>query len=145
MKLILVRHGETNYNVKNVLSAKPGEHVFLTKKGTSQASEAAKNLKNKKFDIIFVSEMFRTQQTASIINQFHNQIFIVESNINEYFTDNEGKTLEEAHQQDKDIKDWYTYRHKTGESLFDLAARVKIFLEELKTKPFEQVLIVSHE
>ena len=145
MKLTLIRHGETNYNKQNLISAKTGTHVFLTEKGIQQAQQAAKELEGEHFDAIFVSEMYRTLQTAAIINDTHQHIPIVDSRLNENYSANEDKNLDDVREENENREDWFTYRHLDGESLFDVYKRVEEFLSELRTKPFKQVLIVTHE
>lgn len=145
MKITVVRHGETNYNVAGLVSALPGEKVHLTDEGISQIEKVSKELENEKFDIIIVSEMFRTQQTAGIINNPHQLFMIIDSRINEFFSDFEDKHFDEVRKEYID-KDWYTHRHGEGESIEDVKVRVYNFLDELRTKKqFKSILIVTHE
>jgi broad specificity phosphatase PhoE len=63
--LYLVRHGETEWNVKKINQGQ--SESFLTKKGVGQAKETADKLKDVKFDAIFSSDLSRTKETAAII------------------------------------------------------------------------------
>src|SRR3989339_819938 len=63
--LYLVRHGETEWNVKKINQGQ--SESFLTEKGIEQAKETAERLKDIKFDAIFSSDLSRTQRTAEII------------------------------------------------------------------------------
>ncbi len=47
MKLIFLRHGQTNYNVKALCNSKPNPKVRLTALGRKQAEVAAQLLKKK--------------------------------------------------------------------------------------------------
>ena len=72
MKLYLARHGRTNYNDLGLCNADPAVDVHLTPSGVAQAGALAEKLKLVPLDHIFASELNRTQQTAEIINKFHN-------------------------------------------------------------------------
>lgn len=65
--------------------------MHITAEGTKQAKALAKKLKDVPFDHIFVSEMRRTQQTAEIVNQFHNATVVVEPLFNDHRSGFEGK------------------------------------------------------
>src|SRR3989338_10264961 len=63
--LYLVRHGETEWNVKKINQGQ--SESFLTEVGIQQAKETGQKLKNVKFDAIFSSDLSRTYKTAEII------------------------------------------------------------------------------
>lgn len=63
--LYLVRHGETEWNVKGITQGQMNS--FLTEKGRQQALVTANELKDINFDAIFSSDLIRTQNTAEII------------------------------------------------------------------------------
>jgi broad specificity phosphatase PhoE len=63
--LYLVRHGETEWNVKGITQGQTNSS--LTENGKQQALDTAKELKNINFDAIFSSDLTRTQDTAEII------------------------------------------------------------------------------
>ena len=79
MKVVVVRHGQTNYNVVGLYNVDPTVDVFLTKVGIGEAKQLAEQFKNEPFDAIFVSELPRTRQTAEYINQFHNLPILVDA------------------------------------------------------------------
>lgn len=146
MKLTAIRHGETNINVNKTVDAKLGKHVFLTEKGEKQIEETALKLKDEKFDLIIVSELYRAQQSAGIINQYHQQMMIVDPRINENDFDVNGMTYKEAHKIYDGREDWFTYKHGNGESFQNVKERVWNFLDELKKKKhLKNVLVVTHE
>lgn len=57
MKLILVRHGQTNYNVKDLCNSRPNPKIQLTALGKKQIALTAQKLKVKKIDVVYVSEL----------------------------------------------------------------------------------------
>src|SRR3989344_8936348 len=67
MKIILIRHGESEHNAKITLS----RDSKLTKKGEIQAKHLGEKIKNKKIkiDAIYTSNLIRSKQTAEIISK----------------------------------------------------------------------------
>lgn len=61
-KLILVRHGQSIWNLENRFTG--WADIPLSKKGILEARKAGKLLKNFKFDVTYTSELLRAQQTA---------------------------------------------------------------------------------
>ena len=69
MRLILVRHGETEENVAGILQGQtPG---VLTAAGIDQARKLALRLKDEKIDFIYSSDLKRASDTAEAIAAFH--------------------------------------------------------------------------
>ncbi|GAB3815085.1 histidine phosphatase family protein [Tessaracoccus terricola] len=63
MRLILIRHGETQANVDRLLdTAVPG--LPLTERGVEQAHALAEAIADEEIDAVFVSTLTRAQQTA---------------------------------------------------------------------------------
>jgi broad specificity phosphatase PhoE len=68
--LYIVRHGETNWNVKNLVQGHTD--IPLNKNGEIQAKNLAKKLKRIKFAAVFSSDLLRAKRTAEIIAAEHN-------------------------------------------------------------------------
>jgi broad specificity phosphatase PhoE len=66
MKLVLIRHGESDANVSGVLSSQSTDPYSLTKKGERQVIDVAKKLRGK-IDTLYVSPFLRTEQTAQVL------------------------------------------------------------------------------
>lgn len=62
--MILVRHGESLWNEKNLFSG--CVDVPLTNKGIEEAIEAGKRIRNLPIDIIYTSALIRAQMTAML-------------------------------------------------------------------------------
>lgn len=62
--LILIRHGESLWNEKNLFSG--CVDVPLTNKGIEEAIEAGKRIRNLPIDIIYTSALIRAQMTAML-------------------------------------------------------------------------------
>lgn len=64
MRLILIRHGETQSNVDHLLdTAHPG--APLTDRGLQQAHDLAESIAHEDIDALFVSTLTRAQQTSA--------------------------------------------------------------------------------
>lgn len=68
-KLILMRHGESIWNQKNLFTG--WVDVPLSQKGICEAEEAGRAIQNLPIDIIFTSRLIRADQTWSIAMAFH--------------------------------------------------------------------------
>lgn len=71
MKLILVRHGETEENRKGILQGHMDNQ--LTEKGIEQAKTLAESLENEKIDAIYSSDLARAKNTAKEIAKMHSE------------------------------------------------------------------------
>jgi 2,3-bisphosphoglycerate-dependent phosphoglycerate mutase len=78
-KLILIRHGQSVYNEKNLFTG--WANVDLTSKGVNEANDAAPLLKNINFTHAFTSKLIRAQKTLEIILDKLNQRLEVTENI----------------------------------------------------------------
>jgi 2,3-bisphosphoglycerate-dependent phosphoglycerate mutase len=67
--LILIRHGESLWNEKNLFTG--CVDVPLTKKGVEEAIEAGKRISNIPVDVIYTSSLIRAQMTAMLAMTQH--------------------------------------------------------------------------
>jgi broad specificity phosphatase PhoE len=145
MKLTLIRHGQTNYNLKDLCNGRPNSKVYLTSLGKKQAQSAAKKLSKEKFEVIFISELRRSRQTAEIINQYHKVPLIKDKRLNDRsMGEFEGRPATLFYIWRDAHKNRWTCRPKGGESYEDMKERVNNFLKDLAKKKYKKVLIVSH-
>lgn len=79
---VLIRHGESEANVRNVIS-EDVEKYPLTEKGRDQAKFIAEQIGGFKFDGIISSPVLRARQTAEIISEFMGIPYVVDSRIRE--------------------------------------------------------------
>ncbi|MFH1749825.1 MAG: histidine phosphatase family protein [bacterium] len=70
MKIILVRHGESEGNISNLIQGGMSK-INLTVNGCEQAKKLAEKLHKVKVDLAFVSPLDRAKQTAEIISKKH--------------------------------------------------------------------------
>ena len=145
MKIYAVRHGQTNYNVRNLCNNDPSKDVHLTELGLSQANSVAEKLDNHhKFEVIFISELPRTRQTAEIINRNHSVEVIVDSRINDRATGFDSKPASEFFVAVDAAPDPLAAKFNDGESFLEEKKRVFEFLDEVTSKDYKSILIVSH-
>lgn len=146
MKLIATRHAETNYNIKDLVNYDPAVDVHLTKKGIKQAKDLAEQLKDFKFDAIYVSRLKRTKQTADIINRYHQQNLLVNKLLDDTRNGFEGRPYDEAKGWRDAQPDPVSARYLDKfESVSDMTIRVQKFIDYLKRhhKSNETILIIT--
>ena len=140
MKIYVVRHGQTNINE---LGYHGTENDDLTDLGISEAKELVDKLKNINFDLIICSPMIRTKHTCEILNI--NKIPVIyDDRIKERNAGNlSGKSRENENREE--YWNYYsTIQYGTSENIKHFFERVYDFLDELKTKNYKNVLIVTH-
>jgi isoleucyl-tRNA synthetase len=149
----VMRHGESESNVKNnmhgVVSSRLENIDHLTKKGIVQVEEAAKKLKNKKIDLIFVSPFMRTKETLEILKKnlgFTDEQIIFDKRLGELDAgDFEGKSWDEYRDMFIDEKQRFLEPIHGGESILDVKKRMGDFIYELEEKYQDKnILMISH-
>lgn len=143
MQLLLMRHGHTQYNELHLCNDDPRVDVHLTAQGIAQAQAAAETLRDVRLDLILVTELPRTQQTAAIINQWHQAPIQVEPRFNDIRSGFEGQPVDAYFAAVG--RDRFNIRPPGGESLRDFQARVLPALDELRRRQEQAVLVVTHE
>ncbi len=146
IKLIFVRHGESEDNVNKL----HGGHssAQLTKIGKEQAHNAAIYLKNEHIDLFYVSDLQRTKQTADpIIREHLNAPVIYEPRLREKNTGiHTGQPIGTSQAKAKELGlTMKEYRPENGESYDDLMVRAVSFIEDvIKTHQGKTVALISH-
>ncbi|MBE6115071.1 MAG: histidine phosphatase family protein [Erysipelotrichaceae bacterium] len=160
MRLVLIRHGETYANTlygtqkQQLIGALDNELTKLNETGIKQAEEA-KTLVEKylPIDTIYVSDLTRTKQTASII--FPNREYILEPRLRERSLGSlEGVLLAEILQDERvmDLVDLdrdgveraMLVKPSDGECYQDVFDRLREFLSTLDFESDSTVALVSH-
>lgn len=144
MKLFLVRHSQTNYNVLGLCNGDPAVDVHLTREGIEQTQNLAELLREATFDTVYISELPRTRETAAIINQFHNKEVIVDGRLNDNRTGYEGKPVKEWQAALEASDDKWNAVFNDGESLAAAARRGQSFLEDVTHSGHDSILVVTH-
>lgn len=147
MRLIIVRHGQTDENVKEIIIGQDID-VVLNEQGVLQAQKLADFLKNENINFAYTSYQGRAIHTAKEILRFHPSAKIIvahqlkEQNLGIY----EGKGKAEWKNIKKNIKEpFHSFKPKDGESYAELQERIKVFFNDLiKNHENDTVLMVSH-
>ena len=155
MNLILIRHGQSEWNALNQFTGwkDPG----LTSKGVEEARNAGKIINNLKinFDLVFTSALIRAQNTAEIILKEINQPLSTIKNqaLNERnYGDLAGLNKDDARKRwgDEQVHIWrrsYDIPPPGGESLKNTGERVlPFFMKEILPHVCEgkNVLVAAH-
>jgi len=146
----LARHGESDHNVNNFLSADNTVVSNLTEKGHEQISEVASKLKGQKIDMIFASPLIRTKDTAEIIAKeigFDKKEIIIEDRIIEIQSGViNGQSSDEYHKLHKNTLEKFTIAPEGGETISDVRRRIGDFIYDINSKyKNKNILIVTHE
>ena len=137
MKLLFVRHGESEANVLNEFSNGLGKHP-LTEKGRQQASELAQRLNGTPIAACYSSPILRARQTAEILSDVLGISCQLTDALREFDVGVlEGKSDEASWEQFKQL--WYTWlaqrgwdqRIPGGESFIDIQQRFLPFIQSL--------------
>ena len=154
--LVLVRHGQSEWNKKNLFTG--WKDPNLTEQGIKEATEAGKHLNSLglNFDVMYTSDLIRAQETGKIILEEMNQksIAIVKSQkLNERnYGDLAGLNKDDAREKwgEDQVHIWrrsFDVPPPGGESLKNTAERVlPYFRSEILPKIEEgsNVLIAAH-
>jgi alpha-ribazole phosphatase len=149
MKIILVRHGQTEWNA---LKKYQGQiDIPINNVGRDQAARAGKYLADReKVEAIYCSDLSRTRETADIIAGSLNLKPIPDKRLRELsFGLWEGLTFTEVYEKyPQEFDNWYndTFKIKVpeGESFNDLIERALSVIKEIINKHTGTVVVVTH-
>ncbi len=155
-KLVLVRHGQSEWNAKNLFTG--WKDPKLTDLGIQEARKAGDLLENRnlKFDLMFTSDLFRAQETGRLILEQMNHAdieVIKDQSLNERnYGDLAGLNKDEAREKwgEEQVHIWrrsFDIPPPGGESLKNTAKRVLPYFElEIMPKVKEglNILVAAH-
>lgn len=150
MKLYLVRHGETDWNIENKIQGQTD--IALNDKGRQQAEEFAAKIADKNYQIerIYTSSKIRARETACIIGSALGIEPRVLPGIEEICLGKwEGYTWKQVRELfEKDYQVWHNNRRyqspPSGESYQQLLDRLLPALDGIVKKDEGNVLVVTH-
>jgi len=148
LRLFLVRHGETAWNVQHRYQGQ--SDLPLSDVGVEQAEALACRLADEKFDAIYASDLKRAWDTASAIAEKSGLAVISEPRLREMnFGIFEGLTFDEAQTRYPEVMAaWlknYNRPPPDGEALNIFSARVLSLLDDLQKKHADQTIcLVAH-
>jgi 2,3-bisphosphoglycerate-dependent phosphoglycerate mutase len=154
--LVLVRHGQSDWNLKNLFTG--WRDVGLTEKGVAEARAAGKKLKAQglHFDVAFTSALSRAQRTLDLVLEEMGETnisVIKDQALNERdYGDLSGLNKDEARKKwgEEQVHVWrrsYDVAPPGGESLKDTAARVlPYYIQEILPRVLrgDKVIVAAH-
>jgi 2,3-bisphosphoglycerate-dependent phosphoglycerate mutase len=154
--LVLVRHGESDWNKKNLFTG--WRDVDLTETGVAEARAAGRKLKAQglRFDVAFTSALKRAQRTLELmleeLGQSNIPVFKDQALNERDYGDLSGLNKDDARARwgAEQVHKWrrsYDIAPPGGESLKDTAARVlPYYLQEILPRVLrgERVLVAAH-
>ena len=134
MNIYILRHGETDFNLKGKFQGQVD--IPLNQIGINQIEETAKKLSSMTFDIVFSSPLKRALQTAEIVTD--TTVLVDKRLIERSFGLLEGKNS--INDYEEKIEQYHIER------IIDLEKRVFSFMDELidNYKNYSNILIVTH-
>ncbi|MEI6304420.1 MAG: class I tRNA ligase family protein [Candidatus Taylorbacteria bacterium] len=148
-KYLVMRHGEAENNVRNILDTAATSIINLTEKGEKDVSDSAAKLVSSKIDLIFTSPLLRTRETAEIVRDvvgLDSSRVIVDDRIREYGAGIfDGKGVDELARACGENDRWL-WKPEGGEDYMDIKRRMGEFLYDMESKyEGKTILIVTHE
>lgn len=148
MRLIIIRHGESEGNIKRIIQG--AIDYPLTTSGKTQAENVAQWVQTQDVDAIYTSPASRAHETAIIIGHITGIPIIADERLRPINLGMlEGLPMEGL-EPDKntvwqDIKRMKETHAHGGESVGDVVKRAESFLHELTREPSENVVcVVTH-
>ncbi len=147
-EIILVRHGETEWNVEEVFRGRVD--IELNQTGTKQAELLAEYLSERKIDAIYSSPLKRAMKTAEIISGYHGlDVKIAPGLIDFDCGEWQGLSLQEVKDSYKDTyAEWASRPERVkipgGESLNDVTQRAMKVVDDVIVKYGGAVVLVAH-
>lgn len=146
MRLIIVRHGITDFNVQGIMQGLQGKS--LNQEGRLQAQKLARRLKKEKIDYVYTSDLSRAVETAQEVVQYHPHLSLIySSQIRERsygIYDGKHRDLYLAAWK-KTAVTYFEFKPEGGESIIEAQQRALQFYQTLFVKHRQEtVLLVSH-
>lgn len=147
-KLVLVRHGETDWNVAEIFRGRLD--VELNETGRRQAEQLGQYLADREITSIFSSPLKRATETAEIVARKHHLKVEVAPELNDYHF---GEWQGLSHQQVREkypelfgewLKNPQLVTVPGGESLGDVRKRVLGLVDKVVSRGEGTCLLVSH-
>lgn len=154
-KYLMMRHGESQNNVKNIcVSNSEGDTSHVTVKGKDQITKTLEKFKkenpNKHIDIVISSPLLRTHETANLVistlgvsqKTTIDNALLKEINTGIF----NGKKVSEYRKYFSSVQERFIKTPPEGENLNDVKKRLAQFMQETESHyEGKTILIVSHE
>jgi len=142
-RLLVARHGESEYSARQLVNGDPGVSCPLTEAGRAQARVLGEALAEDAIDLCVVTEFERVRETAELALDGRDVRFLVVPELNDpRYGEFEGGALDA-------YREWIWKQGPLdappgGEHRGEIAARYARGLRQLADRPEETVLLVAH-
>ncbi|KAK9814355.1 hypothetical protein WJX72_004428 [[Myrmecia] bisecta] len=151
-ELLLVRHGETDWNLDNRLQGQSELDPPLNQTGLRQAQALVEGLRQYKIDAVYSSDLLRTMQTAQVLAAAFGKQVVPDPDLRErHLGVLQGLTHPQAAAAEPDAYIQLTANNPDtrlpggGESVNDLAERAGRAISKIANQhPGQTVLVVVH-
>lgn len=150
VRIILIRHGETTWNVEGRYQGQ--EDTPLSEKGLAQGRAAAEALRNVPIDAAIASPLSRAYTTAKFIADTHGLTIATDPRLTEIsHGDWEGRYADEIEAKyPEEFHLWHTEPEKVqmpgGENLEDVRRRARAAFDDIAAKyDGKTVLVAAHD
>lgn len=143
-----MRHGRTLWNAANRFQGQTD--VPLSDEGRAQAQALAAVLRDETFNRAYSSDLSRARETAHIVLETHDVTIETDVRLREFdFGAWEGLTWNDIverwpHLADREPTSARVYEPEGGETFAHVCARAKGFLDDLRARDAERIMVVTH-
>jgi len=147
-EIILVRHGETEWNIKEIFRGRTD--IELNETGIKQAELLAEYLSQVEMEAIYSSPLKRALKTAEVIASYHNlHVEIAPGLIDFDYGERQGLPHQEVKNKYKELyTEWIKNPHRVkmpgGESLNDVRRRAIGVVDDIVSQYEGTIALVSH-
>ncbi|KKU25562.1 MAG: Isoleucine-tRNA ligase [Candidatus Magasanikbacteria bacterium GW2011_GWA2_46_17] len=149
-RYFVMRHGEADNNVMNIISSESGNPHHLTERGVAQVKKAAQSLIGQGVEVILTSPFVRTEETtklvADILKLPENSV-ITDQRIREgKFGVFNGRLVPEYHAFFKNNLERFEKAPTGGETYADIQKRMGEFIYDIDRRYYgKTILIITHD
>ena len=146
-RYILMRHGESENNVKNICSSDPNAAYHLTEKGKSQVLAKERALGKEHIDAIISSDILRAKESAEAVGALFGLKVLYDERLREVDVGMfEGRVTFEYNAIFPSPVSRFEKKAPGGETLTDVRTRAAEFFRECEEQfNGKTILVVSHE
>jgi len=147
--IYLIRHGQTDYNKRNIIQGS-GVDSDLNETGRNQAKAFHQAYKNINFEALFISGLKRTQQTVQpfIEGGMKPEKWEQLNEMNWGIHEGKPSSPTMIANYRKLIQAWnqgdFEQRVPQGESAFEMGSRLNEFIQYIKGRTEQRILVCSH-
>ncbi len=143
----VMRHGESNSNIKSILDSSGDPTNHLTENGKEQVRNQFEKLKELKIDLIVTSPVLRAKETSSIVSEILGGVEVIEDvRLKEFDLGiYDKKSVKEFHTKGTRSLAHLDVRVEGGETHREVKSRVTLSLLDVETKyKNKNVLFITH-